>query len=189
MHAASVAPLVPGSGKEWPEESVPAPLRRSRAVAIAAFLLLLTALWLPWWHASYEESTGFGYDFYARPFGLGNADDGTHAAAIWVTSVVASGAAMWLFVRIAGRSHAYEPRLWRRDLCIQSGMVALAVASAWFWPTDLPFWGGRSYSGLAEGATATATFYPAAGWWFALAASALLGVAWWVSRDRSRNPP
>lgn len=174
--------FVPGDGQERPEELVPTPLRRSRAVAIAAFLLLLTSLWLPWWHAEYQESTGFGYDFFARPFGLGNADDGVNLSAIWVTSALASTVAGWLFVRLAGRSHAYEPRAWRRDLCLQAALVAAALGTTWFWPADLPFWGGRSYSGLADGATAIASFQPAAGWWMALFASILLGVAWWISR-------
>ena len=167
---------------ELPAESAPAGLRAANGWAWAAFLSLLTAMWLPWWVATYEESTGYGYTFEQRLWSIGNAADGVHVGRTWITTGLVVLAAGWLFVRIAGRSWLYEPGDWQRDLRRMAVLVGGALVSAWTWPRDLPFWGGRDYSGLADGATAHATFLPGLGWWAALFALACLGAALWKGR-------
>lgn len=183
----TAAHVPPDVSDERPDEEAPPGLRKSRGWALGAFLATLTSLWLPWWGAEYEESTGYGYTFAAKPFGLGNAAEGTEMVAIWVTTVLVLIAAGWLFVRIAGKSWLYEADAWQRDLLIVAGVLVAAMVATGFWPTDLPFWGGRSYENLTEGATAEATFAPALGWWTAALAVLLLGVAY--MQGRSRDSP
>lgn len=97
----------------------------------------------------------------------------------WVTGFLVVAAALLLFVRIAGRSDKYEPRVWHRDLLVSGGLLAAACASALAWPAEVPsFWGGRTYTAENVTTQVTETTMPVLGWWVALLAALLLGVAW-----------
>ncbi|MEA3202384.1 MAG: hypothetical protein QOI63_50, partial [Thermoplasmata archaeon] len=88
-----------------------------------------------------------------------------------------------LFVRVASRGWAHEPRAWRRDLAIAALLVLLALASAMLWPLELPFWGGRDYMlENGTGAELTIVANPGLGWWLAAVAGAIVAGAWWASR-------
>lgn len=139
----------------------------------------------------YEDAAGTQYDgVEAAPFRP--EPPATSSWAPHLTGAIVAATTLWLFARIAGRSHAYEPHLWRRDLCLQAAAVAIAWASTMLWPDQVPsFWGGRTLQ--AEGANFTETAMPGLGWWLALLSALLLGVAWWTARgagdDRSNDTP
>lgn len=166
---------------ERPDEDAPDALRRSRAWAVAALLLLLTAAWLPWWtitisDGQFESGTSQGL------WGQGDTGGEASMAWVWVTSGLVALVAAWSFVRIAGRSWLYEPDVWRRDLAIQTVLVVLALASSWLWPERVPFWGGRTYTN-ATGVAAEASFSAGLGWVLALLAAVAFGIAWQQARS------
>lgn len=175
-----------GRGAERPEESLPPPLRHSRYWAVAALLLLLTSLWLPWWVVWYEDDVGFRY----ASTGVRVFDPETPETTAWaphVTGALAAVVTLWLFLRIAGRSHAYEPAVWTRDLRLQAGGIVLALASTLLWPDEVDvFWGGRTFR--MEGLEFTEAAAPGLGWWLALLAAVALGAAWGTARRRGRPP-
>jgi hypothetical protein len=153
-------------------------VRTDRALAFVAFLLLVTALLLPWWRVTLDDGTiASRYDFRAfQPD-----EPWTTGWAPWVTGILAAAAAVLLFVRLAAGSHLHEPASWRRDLAVAAGLVAAAVVSCLFWPEAIPsFWGGRTYH-LANttGPDTTETAMPGLGWWLALVATGQLALASW----------
>jgi hypothetical protein len=164
-------------------------MRADRAWALLAFLLVATALLLPWWRLTYEaDGVVSVYDFRAfRP-----QEPATTSWGPWLTGLLAGAAAAVLFVRLAANSHEHEPASWRRDLRVAAGLVAAALASCLLWPADVPwFWGGRTYSDPAiEGPATTEAAMPGLGWWVALAALLAAALASWKSRaavDRSAD--
>lgn len=162
-------------------EDAPDGLRRSRWWAIAAFLLLLTSVWLPWWLVRYE-SQGVRYDasaagLFAPVVPVSN-EAGPFATGILVVAIL-----LWLFVRVAGRSWLYEAPAWRRDMAIISGATVLALGSAFAWPDEVPaFWRSHEYALANATGTFTEEALPGLGWWSALVAAVCLAVAWWSSR-------
>lgn len=155
-------------------------MRPDRVFAFVAFLLTVTALLLPWWRLTFEDDVGVQrYDFYAfRPEFPATTEWGP-----WMTGLIAVGAALLLFVRLAADSHVHEPTVWRRDLAIAASLLALAVASCLLWPAAFPsFWGGRTYEGESQdlfGPSTTVTASPGLAWWLALVAMVLTGAAGW----------
>lgn len=157
-------------------------MRPDRALAVAAFLLAATALLLPWWRVTLDDGTTApaSGDFHAfRP-----EEPWTTGWAPWATGLLVAAALAVLFVRLAGGSHDHEPASWRRDLVVATGLLAAAVASALLWPDAVPsFWGGRTYHyANVTGPSTTETAMPGLGWWVALVATALAGLASWKSR-------
>jgi hypothetical protein len=153
-------------------------MRPDRALAIAAFLAAVTALWLPWWGVAIDDGTTEGRDdvraFRPEP-------PLTTAFGPWLTGLLAAAAVVLLFVRVAGDSHAHEPASWRRDLLVAAGLLAAAALSCLLWPADVPsFWGGRTYD--AGGVRNVETALPGLGWWLAWAAALLSAGAWWKAR-------
>lgn len=153
-------------------------MRSDRALAIAAFLLVVTALWLPWWSRSLDDGTTEGRDdvraFRPQP-------PLTTSFGPWLTGGLAAAAALLLAVRVAGDSHEHEPASWRRDLLVAAGLVAAAALSCLLWPADVPsFWGGRTYD--AGGVEVVETAMPGLGWWVAWVAALLALAAWWQAR-------
>lgn len=172
----------PAAGDEAPE--APLRLRRAGFTAGAAFLLLATALLLPWWVVSNQVgglSTGLAAVY---PFGASQAF--VHPEAKLVTGLLVAAALALLFLRVASRAWAHEARVWRRDLAVSMLLVLLALASGMFWPlaeAQVPFWGGRTYLlDNGTGAQLTVAANPGLGWWLALLAGLLLAGAWWASR-------
>lgn len=156
-----------------------------KGFAFTAFLLALTALWLPWWRVSWDDGATVVHDGVSafRPEPL------TTAWGPWLTGALAAAAALLLFVRLAAGSRTHEPKAWRRDLAVAAGLLLAAVLSCLLWPaaeTVPSFWGGRTYSaGNATGPSVTETAMPGLGWWLALLAAALLGVAAWTASTSS----
>ena len=153
-------------------------------MAFVAFLLAVTAILLPWWRVTLDDggttppSSG---DFRVfRP-----EEPWTTTWAPWLTGFLVVAAALVLFVRLAANSHEQEPASWRRDLAIATGLLAAAVASALLWPDAVPsFWGGRTYHyENVTGPDTTETAMPGLGWWVALVAAVLAGLASWKSRQ------
>lgn len=171
-------------------EEAPDGLRRARWWAIAAFLLLVTGAWLPWWSITIAGA-GFESVTTQRLWGIGDTGGEASAAWVWVTSSLVAASALWIFVRVAGRSWLYEPASWSRDLRLQAATLVLALASAWLWPHRVPFWGDRHYGNTTVG-LADAAFRPGLGWTVVLLAAVLLIVAWAVGRRdvdmASRDP-
>lgn len=157
-------------------------MRPDRALALAAFLLAITALLLPWWRVTLDDGA-IAYRFDFQPFRP--VEPWTTEWAPWVTGVLAGAAALLLFVRLAANSHEHEPASWRRDLAVATGLLLAAVASCLLWPEAVPsFWGGRTYHlENTTGPSTTETATPGLGWWLALAAAALAGLASWKSRQ------
>jgi hypothetical protein len=136
-------------------------------------LLQITALLLPWWMAT-NRTYGFSVT-YGLWSDAGQGED-VHGGYLRLTAVLAILALPLLFVRVAGRSIFHEPRRFRRDVLAAGILMLLALASAWLWPVELPFWGGYAYPG-GNGTEAQHLFgSPAAGWWTSAVAVAL--VAW-----------
>jgi hypothetical protein len=157
-------------------------LRTDRAFALAAFLLAVTALLLPWWRVTLDDGTMEARaDFRAfRPD-----EPWTTSWGPWLTGALVAAAALVLFVRLAAGSHLHEPASWRRDLLVATVLLAVSVASALLWPDEVPsFWGGRTYHyANVTGPDTTETAMPGLGWWLGLAAAVLAGLASWKARQ------
>ncbi len=157
-----------------------------KRLAVAAFLLALTALWLPWWRVAWDDgATVLRDDVSAfRPEPPLTTEWGP-----WLTGVLAAGAVLLLFVRLAAGSRTHEPPAWRRDLAVSAGLLAAAALSCLLWPQEVPsFWGGRTYA-LQDGTgpATTETAMPGLGWWLALLAAALAGLASWSARRAAQQ--
>lgn len=155
-------------------------LRRAGFAAGVAFLLLATALLLPWWVVSNRTA---GSDTpLAAVYPLG-ADQGiAHRWAQLATAAVVGIAIVLLFVRVASRGWAHEPAAWRRDVAIAALLVLFALASGMLWPDEIPFWGGRTYLlDNGTGAELTIVANPGLGWWLAALAGIVLAATWWAS--------
>jgi hypothetical protein len=156
-------------------------LPSDRFFAFVAFLLLVTALLLPWWLITLDDGTTEARgEFHAfRP-----QEPWTTSFGPWLTGILAGAAVALLFVRLAAGSHLHEPASWRRDLAVAAGLVAAAVASCLLWPAAVPwFWGDRTHvdpEGIGPATTESAM--PGLGWWLALLALALTGLAAWKTR-------
>jgi hypothetical protein len=162
-------------------------LRADRTLAFVAFLLVVTALLLPWWRVTIDDgSIAYQYDF--RPFRP--VEPWTTSWAPWLTGALAAAAALVLFVRLAAGSHLHEPASWRRELILAAVLVTAAVLSCLLWPEAVPsFWGGRSYHyANTTGPDTTETAMPGLGWWLALVGAILVAVAFWKSRQRADEP-
>lgn len=165
-------------------------MRPDRVFAFVAFLLAATALLLPWWHFAIDDGS-FADSHAFRPFRP--VEPWTTSWAPWLTGLLVGAALLLLFVRLAANSHEHEPAPWRRDLAVATGLLAAAVASALLWPDAVPsFWGGRTYhQENVTGPDTTETAMPGLGWWTALLAAALAGLAAWKARrvpDESTLP-
>jgi hypothetical protein len=163
------------------DDEAPLRLRRAGFAAGAAFLLLATALLLPWWVVSNRTPGSTTVLAAVLPFG---SDQGiAHRWAQLATAAAVGVALVLLFVRVASRAWVHEPNAWRRDLAIAAFLVLLALASGMLWPLEVPFWGGRTYLlDNATGTELTIVANPGLGWWLAAAAGALVGGAWWASK-------
>ena len=152
-------------------------MRADRVAAFAAFVLALTALWLPWWQASWTAGATTVRD-PIHPF---RPDPQlTTVWGPWASGLLAGGAAVLLFVRLAASSHLHEPRSWRRDLVVAAALLVAAAALCLLWPSGVPaWWGGRTYATNGTAPTIVETEMPVLGWYVALAAAALAGVARW----------
>lgn len=152
----------------------------ARRLGLAAFLLAITSLFLPWWGVTHETDVWTGAESVApfRP-----EPPLTTPWGPWATGLLVVVAALLLFLRLAGRSDHYEPAVWRRDLRVCAGLVLAACASALLWPADVPsFWGGRTYQVDNVTTVVTEVAAPGLGWWVAAVAGILLLVAWRVAR-------
>lgn len=160
------------------------PLNPDKKLAVAAFLLALTALWLPWWRVAWDDGSTVLRDGVSafRPEPPLTTEWGP-----WLTGALAAAAALLLFVRLAAGSRVHEPAAWRRDLAVAAGLLAAAAASCLLWPAGVPsFWGGRTYSlANATGPATTETAMPALGWWLAVLAAVLAGLASWSARRQA----
>lgn len=155
-------------------------MRSDRALALAAFLLAVTALLLPWWRLTVDDGT-FVTTLDVRAFRP--EPPATTTWAPWLTGGLAAAAALLLFVRLAANSHVHEPASWRRDLAVAAGLLVTAAASCLLWPAAVPsFWGGRTYTDPGTGVTNVETAIPGLGWWLALLAAALVALASWKAR-------
>lgn len=156
-----------------------------KGFAFTAFLLALTALWLPWWRVSWDDGATVVRDGVSafRPEPL------TTSWGPWLTGVLAAAAALLLFVRLAAGSRTQEPAAWRRDLAVAAGLLAAAALSCLLWPAAeaVPsFWGGRTYAAdNATGPSITETAMPGLGWWLSLLAAILLAIAAWTARKQA----
>jgi hypothetical protein len=164
-------------------------LNPDKGLAVAAFLLTLTALWLPWWRVSWDDGATMVRDDVAafRP-----EPPLTTAWGPWLTGIVAVAAALLLFVRLAAGSRTHEPASWRRDLAVASALLVAALLSCLLWPSAaMPsFWGGRTYvDANATGPSTTETAMPGLGWWLALLAAILLGIAAWKAHREDAADP
>ncbi|HUR25782.1 MAG TPA: hypothetical protein VM327_07205 [Candidatus Thermoplasmatota archaeon] len=156
--------------------------RADRIFALLAFFLSATALLLPWWRvtlADGQTATAVADFRLFRPEA-----PWTTEWAPWLTGFLVVAAVLLLFVRLAAGSHLHEPASWRRDLAIATGLLGAAIASALLWPDAVPsFWGGRTYQyENVTGPSTTETAMPGLGWWLALVATLLAGLASWKSR-------
>lgn len=155
-------------------------LRTSRRLAIAAFLLAVTSLWLAWWRITWTSGDTSVRDDVRlfRP-----EDPLTTSWGPWVTGILVVAVVGLLFVRIAARSDKHEPASWRRDLGGAAAILVGALVSCLCWPADVPaFWGGRTY--MVENVTTRVheVAMPALGWWVALVGAVLLLVGRLMAR-------
>lgn len=169
-----------------PVEDAPDHLRRSRDLAVAAMLAVLTAAWLPWWVL--EQASGgttssrFAVNLFAR-------SEVTTFMPI-VTGIIVVLAALLLFVRIAGRSIIYEPDTWRRDLVVVGGAWGLALLSVIVWPLrEFGFWGGRRLGNETVQVVVEQTWMPGLGFWLGIIALVLVAVAAWFARSGDSPTP
>ncbi len=170
----------PAGAAQAAEEPTLAPARTGRALAIVAFLLAVTSLWLAWWRVTWSTGGAALRDDVRlfRP-----EEPLTTPWGPWATGLLALAALALLFVRIAARSERHEPPSWRRDLSVAGGLLLAAVGSCLLWPADVPaFWGGRTYAAQNVTTEVTETAMPGLGWWLALLAAALLLLARWTAR-------
>ncbi len=161
-------------------------MRRAAFVAVVAMILQVTALFLTWWVINFRDATTeMAYGSASLFGGDGGVAD---RAAVWATSVLAVAPVPILFIRAAAASWRHEPATWRGNLLACLIIMALALASALFWPVDLPFfWGGRNYTDAGTGHVYSITAYPGLGWWVSLVAASCVALALWLSRA-GRNP-
>jgi hypothetical protein len=157
----------------------------SRRLAIAAFLLAGTSVLLAWWRVTWA-SGGSAIRDDVRLF---RAEEPlTTAWGPWLTGAFVAAALLILFVRIAARSERYEPPVWRRDLLVAAGLLALALASCLLWPAEVPaFWGGRTYTADNVTTEVTETAMPGLGWWVAALATGLAALSWRVARPATEK--
>jgi hypothetical protein len=158
-------------------------LRRAGAAGGAAFLLLATSLLLPWWVVS-NRAPGSA-TVLAAVYPLGSGQGIVHPWAQVSTGAVVGAPIVLLFVRVASRAWAHEPAAWRRDIAIAALLVLAALASGMLWPTEIPFWGVRTYVlDNGTGAQLDIIGNPGLGWWLAAVACSVLAAAWWASRPQ-----
>lgn len=165
------------------------PPPQGRSWAVAAFLALLSALWLPWYIVRnvgpngevYEELTAGAF----RPGAV------AEPVLVHVASALVAAAAVLLFVRVAGQSWKHEPAAWRRDLANGSALAAAAAVLVAFWPDAFPsFWGTLHYT--TDGGDPVVVTTPGLGWFLVVAGALLAAVAAWSAhraRDVSTRPP
>lgn len=156
-----------GAGTRAHASDEPGP---DRNLAAAAFLLLVTSLWLPWWVVTYRDDAGRSYDAIKVHL-FEDAAPAVFPVATIVTGVVVAATVVLLFVRLAARSWYHEPKSWRRDLLVSAWLTAAALASGLFWPDQVPhFWGGRTFQLADAPGSFTETALPGLGWWCGLVA-------------------
>lgn len=160
---------------------------RSRGLAFVAFLLAVTALWLPWWRVAWDDGTVVVRESVSafRPH-----PPLTTSWGPWLTGALCAGACLLLFVRIAAGSQKNEPKSWHRDLTFSAFLLAAAMASCLLWPQDVPsFWGSRTYTvENGTGPPVTQGAMPGLSWWLAFVAVVLLGIASWMTRTAWLQP-
>jgi hypothetical protein len=150
-------------------------VRSDRALALAAFLLAVTAILLPWWRIAWDDGNVVVREDVSA---LRPEPPLTTTWAPYLTGILCAVAALGLFVRLAANSHLHEPRSWRRDLGADAGLLLLAAASCLLWSASTPsFWGGRTYSD--GGVTVVETAMPGLGWWLCVLAGVLAALAFW----------
>lgn len=154
-------------------------LRRSRRLAIVAFLLAATSVLLAWWRVTWS-SGGPAIRDDVRLFRP--EEPLTTSWGPWLTGALVAATLLLLFVRIAARSEKYEPGVWRRDLLVATVLLVAALASCLLWPAEVPsFWGGRTYTAENVTTTVDEMAMPGLGWWVALTTVVLLVLARWQS--------
>lgn len=171
---------------DLPSEHAPLRMRESRAWALVAWFLLATSLWLSWWRIRFQDPFGTVIDQVdVRHF-----QDGApfaHTGAVVGTTVLVALALLVLFIRLAGRSWLHEPPQWRRDLAVTAGLVLLALASCWFWPTGEAvaprFWGGVVFAANGTGGFEVRAG-PGLGWWTGVVAGLCLAMSMWRATSR-----
>ena len=159
------------------EEETASASPTSRRVALAAFLLAVTSLWLAWWRVAWSGSQIIRDDVRLfRP-----EEPLTTSWGPWLTGALVVGALAILFVRIAAKSDHHEPASWRRDLAVAAALLGAALGSCLLWPSDVPaFWGGRTLTNetITDGANnAVETAMPGLGWWVTVVSVLLLLLA------------
>ncbi len=171
---------MPRGDDDRPVEEASDDLRRSRTISVVAVLMLITSAWLPWWLVRYA-SEGVRYEQVAVM--LFSPQPPASTSIPYLTGVLVVLVAVWVFVRVAGRSIVYEPASWTRDLWIQCGLLGAALVSCLFWPDQIPsFWGGRTYGLVNATGSFTETAMPGLGFWCAVVAFILLCVSAWLAR-------
>ena len=153
--------------------------RASRRLSLAAFILLVSSLVLPWWTIDYRGPDGRSYtedNVYAlRP----------HEAARDVPVAASGGltvaAGLLLMFRRAAQSWHHEPPSWRRDLWVCAAMLGAGTALAVGWPaSDVAFWDAQDYE--VDGLGYSLVAGPGVGWYLAALAAGLLATAAWTTR-------
>lgn len=161
-------------------------LRHSRGWAIAALLLLLTSVWLPWWLVRFQDAFGGTVDEAATS--LWRPGQFSHAWGPWVSGFLIAVAALVLFVRVAGKSWLHEPREWRRDIGVAALATGAALVLAGTWPKTAEaviggFWSNVDFTVNGTKDSFVVATLPGLGWWSAVLAAVCLSAAWWVCRD------
>jgi len=161
-------------------------VRADRVLAFWGFVLAVTSLLLPWWGATWTASGTTVRDPIA-PFRPDPQLTTTWGP--WASGILAGLAALVLFVRLAGQSHRHEPPAWRRDLVVSAILLAAAAALCLLWPSGVPaFWGGRTYASNGTAPTIVEVEMPLLGWFVALAAALLAGLARWQAGKPHPDP-
>lgn len=152
----------------------------ARGLAVAAFLALLSSLWLPWYLV--HNVAPDGTVFETLDAGLFRPAAVAEPLLVHAAGVLVVAAALLLFVRVAGQSWRHEPHLWRRDLRNATALVAGALVLAVFWPDAYPsFWGTLHYT--TDAGDATVRTLPGLGWWLGVLALVLSGGATLADRE------
>jgi len=165
-------------------EAAPGP-RRAVWLASTAILLAVTALFMPFWTLSDSVDGGpWNLDSAVLP----RAPDAlaVRPSIVYAGDACLAAGALLLALRVAGRSNAYEPATWRRDLVVASCLFVACLALWWLAPRD-PFWGHVTlYAGNATQGRADVQTQPGLAWWTVLACAGLAGIGRWMSRpDRA----
>lgn len=155
-----------------------------RLLAGLALVLVLTAFWLPWWVVRLRDTEGtttssFGLFHPFQPV--------TTSWAPHLTGGLLVLVALGLFLLLAGRSWAYEPRVWQKGLLVAAGGAALSLLLLVAWPSSIPeAWGRRTLVSETDGSwVATETANPGSAWWLVFVALVCLVAAWWLHRSRA----